>query len=96
MSFTARMTNFLEENRQQIFYLVLFYSANFFLFFERFIRNNNWTMNEVNYLVITIDYSYMSEHSDLRHIMGIGIAVTRGCASALSFNFSLLLITMSR
>ena len=38
----------------------------------------------------------MSEHSDLRHIMGAGIAVTRGCAAALSFDYALLLVTMSR
>lgn len=38
----------------------------------------------------------MSEHTDLRHIMGIGIAVTRGSAAALSFCYSILLLTMSR
>ena len=42
------------------------------------------------------DYSYMSEHSDLRHIMGVGIAMTRGCAAALSFDYCVLLLTMSR
>ncbi len=38
----------------------------------------------------------MSEHSDLRHIMGVGIAITRGCAAALSFDYSILLLSMSR
>lgn len=38
----------------------------------------------------------MAEHTDLRHIMGVGIAITRGSAAALSFCYSLLLLTMSR
>ena len=38
----------------------------------------------------------MSEHLDLRHVMGVGIAITRGSAASLSFNFCLLLLTMSR
>lgn len=38
----------------------------------------------------------MTEHMDLRHIMGVGIAITRGSAAALSFCYSLLLLTMSR
>ncbi len=38
----------------------------------------------------------MSEHSDLRHIMGVGIAITRGCAASLSFDYAILLLTMSR
>ena len=42
------------------------------------------------------DYSFMSEHTDLRHIMGVGIAITRGSAAALSFCYSLLLLTMCR
>lgn len=42
------------------------------------------------------DYSFMAEHTDLRHIMGVGIAITRGSAAALSFCYSLLLLTMSR
>lgn len=42
------------------------------------------------------DYSFMTEETDLRHIMGVGIAITRGSASALSFCYSLLLLTMCR
>ena len=42
------------------------------------------------------DYSFMSEHTDLRHIMGVGIAITRGAAASLSFCYCLLLLTMSR
>lgn len=33
------LTTFLEENRQHIFYLLLFFSINVWLFVERFIRN---------------------------------------------------------
>ncbi|GAB6033366.1 hypothetical protein CHUAL_013131 [Chamberlinius hualienensis] len=43
-----------------------------------------------------IHYSYMAEHTDLRHVMGMGIALTRGSAAALSFCYSLLLLTMCR
>ena len=42
------------------------------------------------------DYSFMAEHTDLRHIMGVGIAITRGSAASLSFCYSILLLTMSR
>ena len=38
----------------------------------------------------------MAEHTDLRHIMGVGIAITRGAAASLSFCYCLLLLTMSR
>ena len=41
-------------------------------------------------------YSFMSEHLDLRHVMGVGIAITRGSAASLSFCYCLLLLTMSR
>ena len=51
---------YLEEHRQNIFYLVLFYLVTFALFVERFMH-----------------FSFMSEHTDLRKIMGVGIAVTR-------------------
>jgi len=49
-----------------------------------------------NLLPFFADYSFMAEHTDLRHIMGVGIAITRGSAAALSFCYSLLLLTMSR
>lgn len=42
------------------------------------------------------DYSFMAEHTDLRHIMGVGIAITRGSAASLSFCYSILLLTMCR
>ena len=35
-----RFTTFLEENRQHIFYLVVFFAINVWLFVERFIRKN--------------------------------------------------------
>lgn len=73
------LTTFLEENRQNIFYLFVFYVITIALFVERFIH-----------------YSFMAEHTDLRHIMGVGIAITRGSAASLSFCYSLLLLTMSR
>ena len=72
-------TNYLENYRQCIFYIFVFYVITIALFIERFIF-----------------YAFMAEHRDLRHIMGIGIAVTRGSASALSFCYSLLLLTVSR
>ena len=43
-----------------------------------------------------IYYAFMAEHKDLRHIMGIGIAVTRGSAASLSFCYCLLLLTVCR
>jgi len=70
---------FVEENRQHIFYLFIFFVTTIVLFFERF-----------------YNYSYLSEHTDLRHVMGVGIAVTRGSAASLSFCYSLLLLTMCR
>ncbi|CAH1982304.1 unnamed protein product [Acanthoscelides obtectus] len=73
------VTTFLEENRQNIFYLFIFYVVTIALFVERFIH-----------------YSFMTEHTDLRHIMGVGIAITRGSAASLSFCYSILLLTMSR
>ncbi|XP_017784906.1 PREDICTED: dual oxidase isoform X2 [Nicrophorus vespilloides] len=73
------LTTFLEENRQNIFYLFVFYVITIALFVERFIH-----------------YSFMAEHTDLRHIMGVGIAITRGSAASLSFCYSILLLTMSR
>nr|CAD7589006.1 unnamed protein product [Timema genevievae] len=73
------VTTYLEENRQNIFYLFVFYVITIALFVERFIH-----------------YSFMAEHTDLRHIMGVGIAITRGSAASLSFCYSLLLLTMSR
>lgn len=73
------LATFLEENRQNVFYLFVFYVITIALFCERFIH-----------------YSFMAEHTDLRHIMGVGIAITRGAAASLSFCYSLLLLTMSR
>jgi len=73
------IVGYLEENRQNIFYLVVFYTITFGLFIERFMH-----------------FSFMSEHTDLRKIMGVGIAITRGSAGALTFCYSLLLLTVSR
>ncbi|RWS27681.1 dual oxidase-like protein [Leptotrombidium deliense] len=73
------ITTYLEEYRQHIVYLLVFYVTVIVLFIERF-----------------VNYSYLSEHTDLRHVMGFGISVTRGSAASLSFCFSLLLLTMCR
>lgn len=70
---------YIEEHRQDIVYLLIFYVAVAVSFVERF-----------------VNYSYLSEHMDLRHVMGIGIAITRGSAAALSLCFALLLLTMCR
>ena len=73
------LTSFLEENRQHIFYLLLFFVTTTLLFINKFLQ-----------------YAFLSEHTDLRHIMGIGIAISRGSSAALSFCYCLLLLTMSR
>ena len=73
------ITNYLENYRQCIFYVFVFYVVNIALFLERFVY-----------------YGFLAEHKDLRHIMGIGIAVTRGSAASLSFCYSLLLLTVCR
>lgn len=70
---------YLEEYRQHIVYLFIFFVTTAILFLERF-----------------VNYTYLSEHMDLRHVMGYGIAVTRGSAASLSFCYSLLLLTMCR
>lgn len=79
MSMYNTWVTYLEENRQPIVYLFIFYVIVIVLFFERF-----------------FSYSFLSEHTDLRHVMGYGIAVTRGSAASLSFCYSLLLLTMCR
>ncbi|CAH1722727.1 unnamed protein product [Aphis gossypii] len=73
------IVTYLEENRQNIFYLFVFYVITIALFVHQFIY-----------------YSFLAEHTDLRHIMGVGIALTRGSAASLSFGYCLLLLTMSR
>jgi len=72
-------TSYLENYRQCIFYIFVFYVITIALFVERFIY-----------------YAFMAEHKDLRHIMGIGIAVTRGSAASMSFCYSILLLTVCR
>lgn len=73
------LATYLEEYRQHIFYLFIFFVINAVLFLERFIF-----------------YAYFTEHMDLRHVMGVGIAFTRGSAASLSFCYSVLLLTMCR
>lgn len=73
------LITFLEEYRQHIFYIFVFYVITTVLFLERFIY-----------------YTFFAEHMDLRHVMGMGIAITRGSAASMSFCYSLLLLTMCR
>lgn len=40
------------------------------------------------------DYSVQREHSGLRRILGYGLTITRGAASAMMFTYSTLLIMM--
>ena len=42
------------------------------------------------------DFSFMAEHTDLRQIMGVGVAISRGSAASLSFCYCLLLLTVSK
>ena len=53
---SSKVVVYLEEHRQNIFYLVLFYLITFALFIERFMH-----------------FSFMSEHTDLRKIMGVSV-----------------------
>lgn len=55
------LATYLEENRQHIVYLLMFFVICSILFIERFVT-----------------YCFLSEHQDLRHIMGPFIALTRG------------------
>ncbi|KAL3120520.1 hypothetical protein niasHT_009345 [Heterodera trifolii] len=41
-------------------------------------------------------YRYENEHRDLRRVMGVGIAITRGAAAALSVDLALILLTVCR
>lgn len=74
-----RLKHFVENNRQHIFYLVIFFGICFGLFAERFYY-----------------YTVEREHSGLRALMSYGISTTRGAAAAMSFCYSLLLLTMIR
>ena len=57
---------------------------------------SNCILNLMPSIIFFSVYAFMSEHLDLRHIMGAGIAITRGSAASLSFCYSLLLLTMCR
>ncbi|KAK5984130.1 hypothetical protein GCK32_016393, partial [Trichostrongylus colubriformis] len=41
-------------------------------------------------------YRYDDEHRDMRRVMGVGIAITRGAAAALSFCMAIVLLTVCR
>lgn len=51
---TNSLVTYIEEHRQDIVYLLIFYVAVAVSFIERF-----------------LNYSYLSEHMDLRHVMGM-------------------------
>ncbi|VDN04297.1 unnamed protein product, partial [Thelazia callipaeda] len=53
----------------------------------------NWFYRIASYLE---NYRYETEHRDLRRVMGIGIAITRGAAASLSFCMGLTLVTVCR
>ncbi len=94
-------TNFLEENRQHIFFLFVFYVITIALFIDRFVCEYPplpWHLlfSCTDFTTSSTVYAFMSEHLDLRHVMGVGIAITRGSAAALSFNYCVLLLTMCR
>ena len=46
--------------------------------------------------MLSLEYAYLSEHTDMRNVMGMGIAITRGSATAMSFCYSLLILSMAR
>ncbi|XP_050407076.1 dual oxidase 2 [Patella vulgata] len=71
--------HFIENYRQHIYIMVLFYGIVAGLFAERFYY-----------------YSVQREHSGFMKLMSYGISVTRGAAAAMSFTFSLLMLTMCR
>lgn len=48
----------------------------------------------INNAFFYTDYSIQREHSGLRQILGSGIAITRGAASAMMFTYSTLIIMM--
>lgn len=48
----------------------------------------------INNALLYIDYSIQREHSGLKRILGYGLTITRGAASAMMFTYSTLLITM--
>ncbi|XP_076328078.1 dual oxidase-like [Tachypleus tridentatus] len=53
-------------------------------------------VNVVFFIERFLYYTYYAEHTDLRHILGLGISFTRASAASLSFCYSLLLLTMCR
>ncbi|GAV07211.1 hypothetical protein RvY_17080-2 [Ramazzottius varieornatus] len=69
----------LEENKQQAFYLGLYFVAVLGVWLERFSF-----------------YMFLNETNNLRQVMGVGIAITRGSAAAMSLSFAILLLTVSR
>ncbi|OQV13223.1 Dual oxidase [Hypsibius exemplaris] len=75
----AHLLTYIEEHKQQIFYLCVFYVAILGVWIERFSF-----------------YMFLNETSDLRKVMGVGIAITRGSAAAMSLAFSILLMTVCR
>uniref|UniRef100_A0A914V652 FAD-binding FR-type domain-containing protein n=1 Tax=Plectus sambesii TaxID=2011161 RepID=A0A914V652_9BILA len=75
----SKAVSLLEDYRQHIAILTIFFLFTGLFFLERF-----W------------HYRYESEHRDLRRVMGVGIAVTRGAAASMSFCFGLILLTVCR
>ncbi|KAI1729776.1 heme peroxidase domain-containing protein [Ditylenchus destructor] len=55
-----------------------------------------YSANAIVFLERFWHYRYENEHRDLRRVMGVGIAITRGAAAALSFDMALILLTVCR
>ena len=85
-----RLCAYVEDSRQHLAWLTLFFGFTALFFVERFYRGcPAITPNSA-------DYRFENEHKDLRRVMGAGIAITRGAAGAISFCFSVVLLTVCR
>jgi dual oxidase len=83
-SSSSFLLSYLETYRQHIVILFLFFAFNALAFIERFWRIFCNLISIVNENVIS-DYRYENEHRDLRRVMGVGIAITRGAAAAMTY-----------
>lgn len=63
---------------------------------NNFLCNRSLTFEspELHRTITLTDFSVEREHSGLRQILGYGVTITRGSASAMMFTYSTLLITM--
>lgn len=93
MGAVDRLLVYLEDRRQHIFIIVLFYAICALLFAERFYCNCTvCCIASLTYLYA--DYYSAPEHADLRRVMGVGICFTRGAAAPISFTMGVVLLTV--